>query len=67
MYRAGFPIPAGTDANAEPLSPFQVKHGEALHLELELLVEAGLSIVDALRAATSLPARHFGLNDGGCH
>jgi len=29
------------------------------------LVDAGLSTVDALRAATSLPAKHFGLNDRG--
>ncbi len=65
MYRAGVPILAGTDANAAEGSPFPVKHGEALHHELELLVEAGLSTVDALRAATCLPAKHFGLNDRG--
>lgn len=65
MYRAGVPILAETDANAEAGLPFQVKHGEALHHELELLVDAGLSTVDALRAATSLPAKHFGLHDRG--
>jgi imidazolonepropionase-like amidohydrolase len=27
------------------------------------LVDAGLSTVDALRVATSLPVKHFGLND----
>ena len=39
--------------------------GESLHRELELLVVAGLSTIDALRAATSLPAKHFGLSDRG--
>ena len=65
LYRAGVPILAGTDAHAEPGSPFPVKHGDSLHHELELLVEAGLSTVDALRAATSLPAKHFNLSDRG--
>lgn len=36
-----------------------------MHGELELLVRAGLSPVQALRAATSLPARRFGLHDRG--
>lgn len=65
MYKAGVPILAGTDCHDEPNSPFDVPHGETLHLELELLVEAGLSNVDALRAATSMPADHFGLTDRG--
>ena len=65
LYRAGVPILAGTDAHVEPGSPFAVHHGESLHHELELLVAAGLSTVDALRAATCLPAKHFNLNDRG--
>ncbi|WP_328615984.1 amidohydrolase family protein [Amycolatopsis sp. NBC_00355] len=65
LYRAGVPILAGTDANNEPGVPAEVAHGESLHDELELLVEAGLSTVDALRAATVLPAEHFGLDDRG--
>ena len=65
LYKAGVPILAGTDAHSEPNSPFSVKHGDSLHHELELLVEAGLSTVDALRAATCLPAKHFNLNDRG--
>ncbi len=65
MYRAGIPILAGTDANATPGVPFSPRHGESLHQELELLVDAGLSPVDALRAATSMPAQYFGLNDRG--
>jgi imidazolonepropionase-like amidohydrolase len=65
MYKAGVPILAGTDAHTEPGSPFSVKHGTSLHEELELLVEAGLSNIDALRAATCLPAKYFGLGDRG--
>lgn len=65
LHRAGVPILAGTDSNEEEDSPFQVRHGEAMHREMELLVEAGLSTVEALRAATALPAKHFGLSDRG--
>lgn len=65
MYHGGVPILAGTDANDAPGVPTNVPHGESLHHELELLVDAGLSKLDALRAATSLPAKHFGLNDRG--
>jgi imidazolonepropionase-like amidohydrolase len=65
MYKAGVPVLAGTDANSVRLSPFNVRHGESLHHELELLVETGLSNLDALRAATSLPAQYFDLKDRG--
>jgi imidazolonepropionase-like amidohydrolase len=65
VHKAGVPVLAGTDANSEKLSPFNVQHGESLHHELELLVEAGLSNLDALRAATSLPAQYFDLKDRG--
>jgi imidazolonepropionase-like amidohydrolase len=40
-------------------------HGASLHHELELLVRAGLTPIEALRAATSAPARRFGLADRG--
>ena len=40
-------------------------HGESLHHEFELLVDAGLSPTEVLQAATSLPARQFGLADRG--
>jgi imidazolonepropionase-like amidohydrolase len=65
LHRAGVPILAGTDANAGPGIPFSPRHGESLHEELELLIDAGLSTVEALRAATVLPAQHFGLHDRG--
>ncbi|WP_125612265.1 amidohydrolase family protein [Specibacter cremeus] len=65
LYRAGVPIVAGTDANALPGVPVHLDHGQCLHDELELLVGAGLSTTDALRAATDLSARSFGLTDRG--
>ncbi|MDJ1131498.1 amidohydrolase family protein [Streptomyces iconiensis] len=60
LHRAGVPLLAGTDA-----TPFTPQHGEGLHRELELLVLAGLTPAEALTAATSLPARHFALDDRG--
>jgi imidazolonepropionase-like amidohydrolase len=63
MYCAGVPILAGTDCHEEPTSPFLVKRSESLHRELELLVDASVSNLNAIRAATSLPAHHFGLDD----
>jgi imidazolonepropionase-like amidohydrolase len=49
-------------ATVVPASP---PFGGSPHHELELLVDAGLSTIDALCAATVLPARHFGLEDRG--
>ena len=40
-------------------------HGASVHHELQLLVTAGLTPVQALRAATATPARRFGLTDRG--
>ena len=49
---------AGTDAGVAFSYP-----GFSLHDELALLAQAGLSPLDALRAATSAPARFFGTED----
>lgn len=65
LHRAGVPILAGTDANAGSVSPAPVPHGEALHEELRLLVEAGLTPIEALRSATVTPAAFFGFTDRG--
>lgn len=65
FHRAGIPILAGTDSNTAPASPAQIQPGESLHDELRLLVEAGLTPVEALRSATVLPATFFGLTDRG--
>lgn len=60
LRRAGAPLLAGTDA-----TPFVPAHGAGMHRELQLLTEAGLSAEEALAAATSVPARYFGLADRG--
>ena len=56
---AGVGILAGTDASDEPY----VFAGSGVHDELALLVRAGLSPLDALRAATLNPARYLGAAD----
>ena len=61
IHKVGVPILAGIDANQSLMAA--VKHGEALHRELELLVDARLSNEEALRAATSLTAEWFRLGD----
>jgi imidazolonepropionase-like amidohydrolase len=60
LYDAGVPILAGTDAPNPGTA-----HGVSMHRELELLVQAGLTPQAALAAATSVPARVFGLADRG--
>jgi imidazolonepropionase-like amidohydrolase len=60
LEAAGVPLLAGTDAPNPGTT-----HGASLHRELELLVAAGLTPVEALTAATSTPARMFGLLDRG--
>ncbi|WP_329792467.1 amidohydrolase family protein [Lentzea sp. DG1S-22] len=62
---AGVRVLAGTDANSAPGAPFAPEHGESLHHELALLVVAGLTPLEALAGATSLPAQVFGLDDRG--
>lgn len=52
---AGVPIVAGTDAGVSG-----VVAGFAMHDELELLVQAGLTPEEALNAATLLPAQWLG-------
>ncbi len=60
LHRARVPILAGSDAPNPGTT-----HGASLHRELELLVSAGLAPVEALRAATSVPATVFALSDRG--
>jgi Amidohydrolase family len=56
MHRAGVEFLAGTDANG----PNPVLIGFGLHEELALLVESGLTPMEALQTATRNPARYFG-------
>jgi imidazolonepropionase-like amidohydrolase len=60
LQTAGVPILAGTDA-----PNVGIVHGASLHREIELLVNAGLTPTQALIAATSAPAKAFGLVDRG--
>jgi imidazolonepropionase-like amidohydrolase len=65
LHAAGMTILAGTDANATYAAPASPVFGESLHDELTLLVDAGLTPAQALDAATSVAAEHFGLPDRG--
>jgi imidazolonepropionase-like amidohydrolase len=59
MHKAGVPLLAGTDVSG--LNP--VLAGFGLHDELALLVECGLTPMEALQTATRNPARYFGLEN----
>ncbi|WP_028595296.1 amidohydrolase family protein [Paenibacillus assamensis] len=56
MNQAGVPIMAGSDATY--MMP-NLYYGFSLHEELQLLVEAGLSPLQALQSATINPARYL--------
>ena len=60
LLTAGVTILAGSDAPNPGTA-----HGIALHREIELLAQAGLSNVQALAAATNAPAVAFSLRDRG--
>ena len=56
MHEGGVPIAAGTDTPIGFAAP-----GYSLHSEMEMLVRAGLTPMEALEAATVHPAAFFGL------
>jgi imidazolonepropionase-like amidohydrolase len=58
MEKAGVPILAGTDTAAPYVVP-----GMGLHVELGLLVQAGLTPLQALQAATKRPAEFLGKSE----
>jgi imidazolonepropionase-like amidohydrolase len=53
LHRAGIPIIAGTD---------QTIPGHSMHREIELYVKAGFTPMEAIQAATIVPARAMGLD-----
>jgi imidazolonepropionase-like amidohydrolase len=53
LHRAGIPIVAGTD---------QAVPGYSLHREIELYVQAGFTPMEAIQAATIVPARAMGVD-----
>lgn len=65
LHKAGVDILVGTDVSVPVPSLGGLAHGASVHHELQLLVQAGLTPIEALRAATSVPARRFRLNDRG--
>jgi imidazolonepropionase-like amidohydrolase len=52
LHKAGIPIVAGTD---------QTVPGHSLHREIELYVQAGFTPMEAIQAATIVPARAMGV------
>jgi imidazolonepropionase-like amidohydrolase len=52
LHKAGIPIVAGTD---------QTVPGHSLHREIELYVQAGFTSMEAIQAATIVPARAMGV------
>jgi len=63
LHDAGVDILAGADSSTPDVGG--MVPGASLHHELQLLVKAGLAPIEVLRAATSVPARRFGLIDRG--
>lgn len=60
LHKAGVVILAGSDAPNPGTA-----YGASLHQEMEFLVRAGLTPLEALRAATSAPVLAFGIKDRG--
>ncbi|MNI14926.1 isoaspartyl dipeptidase [compost metagenome] len=66
LHKAGVDILVGTDVSPVPLHNLGgLTHGASVHHEMQLLVKAGFTPVEALQSATSKPARRFGLQDRG--
>ena len=61
-HETGIPIVAGTDGGSWPhfLNLF---HGSSTLREMELMVEAGMTTSEVLRAATLTPAEMMGIDD----
>jgi imidazolonepropionase-like amidohydrolase len=58
LHRAGVELLAGTDVGFPYIFP-----GSSLHEELALMVQAGLTPMEALQTATRNPAKYLGLLD----
>jgi imidazolonepropionase-like amidohydrolase len=65
LHDAGVDLLVGTDASVALPFLGGVAHGASVHHELQYLVRAGLAPIEALRAATSVTARRFRLDDRG--
>lgn len=65
LHDAGVDLLTGTDASVPVPFLGGLAHGASVHHELQYLVAAGLTPIAALRTATAVPARRFGLDDRG--
>ncbi len=65
LHDAGVDILVGTDVSVPMAHLGGLAHGVSVHHEMQLLVEAGLTPIDVLKAATSVIARRFNLTDRG--
>jgi len=65
LHHAGVDLLVGTDVSFPIPTLGGLAHGVSVHHEMQLFVEAGLSPIQALRAATSVPAKRFSLDDRG--
>ncbi len=65
LHRAGVDILVGTDVSVPVPTLGGLAHGVSVHHEMQLLVEAGFTPVEALQSATSKTARRFYLDDRG--
>ncbi|MFC3747056.1 amidohydrolase family protein [Paenibacillus sp. GCM10012306] len=66
LHRAGVDILVGTDVAPVPVPNLGgLAHGASVHHEMQLLVKAGFTPIEALQSATAKPARCFGLSDRG--
>ncbi|UJF34026.1 amidohydrolase family protein [Paenibacillus hexagrammi] len=66
LHRAGVDILVGTDVAPVPVPNLGgLAHGASVHHEMQLLVKAGFSPIEALQSATAKPARRFALHDRG--
>lgn len=64
LHSLGVPILVATDSSDSFFVP-QLKHGETLHAEMALLVEAGLTPLEVLKGATTETANAFDLDGVG--
>ncbi len=59
LHEAGVPLVVGADSAGWPIFPYLL-HGRSTHVEMGLLVDAGLTPLEVLRAATLTPAEMVG-------
>lgn len=64
LHSMDVPILVATDSSDSFFVP-KLKHGESIHQEMELLVEAGLTPIEVLQGATNQISEAFEIDDAG--